>query len=189
MYFGVPKSMIVRLGWTTVSYGAVQFLRLLNNVVLARLLAPQIFGLMAIVNAIRTGVELLTDVGISQNIVSSRRGEDPVFYDTAWTLQVFRGLALAAACFLLAAPLSAFFGQRELTPVLRVASLFFIFNGFDSTARGLLQKRLDIARYSRFEVYVTIFAVAAQIAIAFITQTVWALVLGSVVTGAASLVV
>ena len=189
MFLGVPRSMVVRLGWTTLSYGAVQFLRLLNNVVLARLLAPQIFGLMAIVNAIRTGVELLTDVGISQNIVSSRRGEEPVFYNTAWTLQVFRGLALAAACFLLAAPLSAFFGQPELTPVLRVASLFFVFNGFDSTARGLLQKRLDIARYSRFEVYVTIFAVAAQIAIALITRTVWALVLGSVVTGAASLVV
>lgn len=189
MYLGVPKSMIVRLGWTSISYGAVQVLRLFNNVVLARLLAPQIFGLMAVVNAIRTGVELLTDVGISQNIVSSARGEDPIFYNTAWTLQVVRGLVLAAACFLLAEPLSVFFRQPELTPILRVASLFFVFNGFDSTARGLLQKRLDIGRYSRFEVYVTIFAVAAQIAIAFITRTVWALVLGSVVTGAASLVV
>jgi O-antigen/teichoic acid export membrane protein len=188
MFLGVPRSMVVRLGWTSISYGAVQFLRLLNNVVLARLLAPQIFGLMAVVNAIRTGVELLTDVGISQNIVSSERGEDPVFYNTAWTLQVFRGLALAAACFLLAEPVSVFFRQPELTAVLRVASLFFVFNGFDSTARGILQKRLDIARYSRFEVYVTIFAVAAQIAIAFITRTVWALVLGSIVTGAASLV-
>jgi O-antigen/teichoic acid export membrane protein len=188
MYLGVPKSMVVRLGWTALSYGAVQFLRLINNVVLARLLAPQIFGLMAIVNAIRTGVELLTDVGISQNIISNERGEDPAFYNTAWTLQVFRGLSLAVACFLLAQPIALFFGQPELTPVLRVAALFFVFNGFDSTARGLLGKRLEVARYSRFEVYVTICAVAAQVAIAFITRSVWALVLGSVVTGAVSLV-
>ena len=188
MYLGVPKSMVVRLGWTTLSYGAVQFLRLINNVVLARLLAPQIFGLMAIVNAIRTGVELLTDVGISQNIISNARGEDPAFYNTAWTLQVFRGLSLAVACFFLARPVSLFFGQPGLTPVLRVAALFFVFNGFDSTARGLLGKRLEVARYSRFEVYVTICAVIAQIAIAFLTRSVWALVLGSVVAGAVSLV-
>ena len=38
---------------------------LVNNVILARLLAPPIFGLMAVVNAIRTGVELLSDVGIT----------------------------------------------------------------------------------------------------------------------------
>src|SRR5207245_2219065 len=68
MFLGVPKSMVVRLGWVTFSYGTVLFLRLLNNVILARILAPPILGLMAIVNAIRTGVELLSDVGIMQNI-------------------------------------------------------------------------------------------------------------------------
>ena len=74
MFLGVPKSLVVRLGWTTLSYGCGQVLRLLNNVILARLLAPPIFGLMALVNAIRTGVELLSDVGIIQNIVSSQIG-------------------------------------------------------------------------------------------------------------------
>ena len=91
MFLGVPKSIVVRLGWMTVSYGAVQLLRLVNNVILARLLAPPIFGLMAVVNAIRVGVELLSDVGIMQNIISNPRGEDPRFYDTAWTLQAYQG--------------------------------------------------------------------------------------------------
>ena len=40
MVLGVPKSMLVRLGWMTLSFGAVQFLRLLNNVILTRLLEP-----------------------------------------------------------------------------------------------------------------------------------------------------
>ena len=109
MFLGVPKSIVVRLGWMTVSYGTVQLLRLLNNVILARILAPPIFGLMAVVNAIRTGVELLSDVGIMQNIISSPRGEDPLFYDTAWTLQALRGLVLAALCMLLAVPIARFF--------------------------------------------------------------------------------
>ena len=61
MFLGVPKSIVVRLGWMTMSYGTVLVLRLLNNVILTRILAPPIFGLMAVVNAIRTGVELLSD--------------------------------------------------------------------------------------------------------------------------------
>ena len=188
MFLGVPKSMIVRLGWMTMSYGTVQFLRLVNNVILARLLAPPIFGLMAVVNAIRTGVELLSDVGILQNIISSPRGEDPLFYDTAWTLQALRGLVLAAVCMLLAVPIARFFHYPQLAVILPVASLFFVFTGFDSTARALAQKQLLVARVAVFDVGITLIALVAQVTIAFITPTVWALVLGSVITGAATLI-
>src|SRR5439155_8653576 len=150
MFLGVPKSFVVRLGWTTASYGAGQFLRLLNNVILARMLAPPIFGLMAIVNSIRTGVELLSDIGITQNIISSPNGDDPLFYDTAWTLQVMRGFLLAGASIVLAVPIARFFNYPELAEILPVASLFFLFTGFNSTTRGLVQKQLQIARVSLF---------------------------------------
>ena len=52
----ISKTMVARIGWTSIVFGMVQVLRLLNNVVLARLLAPSLFGLMTIVNAIRVGV-------------------------------------------------------------------------------------------------------------------------------------
>jgi O-antigen/teichoic acid export membrane protein len=188
MFLGVPKSIVVRLGWMTVSYGTVQVLRLLNNVILARLLAPPVFGLMAVVNAIRTGVELLSDVGIMQNIISSPRGEDPLFYDTAWTLQALRGLVLAALCVLLAVPIARFFNYPQLAVILPVASLFFVFNGFDSTARALVQKQLQVARLSLFDIAIGVVSLAAHVTIALITPTVWALVLGSVITGAVTMV-
>jgi O-antigen/teichoic acid export membrane protein len=188
MFLGVPKSMVVRLGWMTLSYGTVQLLRLANNVILARILAPPIFGLMAVVNAIRTGVELLSDVGIMQNIISSPRGEDPLFYDTAWTLQALRGLVLAALCMLLAVPIAHFFRYPQLAVILPVASLFFIFTGFDSTARPLVQKQLKVARLSMFDIAIGAVSLVAHVTIALITPTVWALVLGSVITGAVTLV-
>src|ERR1700760_3062060 len=118
MFLGVPKSIVVRLGWTTFGYGAVQLIRLVNNVILARLLAPQILGLMAVVNAIRTGVELMSDVGILQNIVSNPEGDQQRFYDTAWTMQALRGMLLAALCLLLAVPLARFFNYPELAAIL-----------------------------------------------------------------------
>ena len=188
MLLGVPKSIIIRLGWMSASYGVAQLLRLLNNVILARLLAPPILGLMAIVNAVRTGVELLSDVGILQNIISSPRGHDPLFYDTDWTLQALRGLVLAIFCMILAVPISRFFQMPELAAILPVASLFFIFTGFDSTARPLIQKRLQVSRLSIFDIAIGVISLVAHVAIALITPTVWALVLGGVVTAAATLI-
>jgi O-antigen/teichoic acid export membrane protein len=188
MYLGIPRSLVVRLGWTSLGYGVVQFLRLLNNVILARLLAPQILGLMAIVNSIRTGVELLSDVGILQNIVSNPSGDQPKFYDTAWTMQALRGLLLAAVCLLLAVPLSRFFNYPELAAILPVASLFFIFTGFDSTARAVAQKQLKVARVSVFEIGTVFVALVAQVSLALITPTVWALILGGVISGAVTMI-
>lgn len=188
MYLGIPKSFVVRLGWTTLGYGVVQFLRLLNNVILARLLAPQILGLMAIVNALRTGVELLSDVGILQNIISNPKGDQPQFYNTAWTMQAIRGFLLAALCLVLAVPIARFFNYPELAIILPVASIFFIFTGFDSTGRGLAQKQLKVARFSLFEIGIVFVALVAQVVLALITPTVWALVVGGVVNGAVTLI-
>ena len=90
--------MVQRLGWTTGSYAVVQSFRLFSNVVLARLLAPELFGIMLIVNTLRTGVELLSDIGIGQNIVSNKNGEIADFYNTAWAIQILRGIVLAIVC-------------------------------------------------------------------------------------------
>lgn len=189
MFLGVPSSLAKRLGWTTIGYGSGQVLRLLNNVILARMLAPPIFGLMALVNAIRTGVELLSDVGIGQNIISNPAGDHPDFYDTAWTLQVIRGIAIAGLSIVLANPIAEFFHYPTLKQILPVASLFFIFTGFDSTTRGVAQKQLLIKRLTWFQIISAFITLIAHVASAMVTKTVWALVMGSVITGASTLVI
>lgn len=188
MVLGVPKSMVVRLGWVAVTFGAVQFVRLLNNVILTRLLDPSVFGIMALVVAIRVGMELVSDLGVTQNIVSNPRGHEPHFYDTAWTLHASRNLALAVLCFLLAGPFALFFGHPELAMILPVASLFFVLSGFESTTRGVLYKQLKVARLSLFEVALAVIGMIAQIGAALMFRDVWAVVLGMMITSAAMLI-
>ena len=67
-------------------------------------------------------------------------------------------------------------------------ALTFLFTGFQSASSALLQKQGSVARISAFEVGVAIISLAAHVALALITPTIWALVLGSVVTSAAALV-
>ena len=183
-----PRAFYVNLGWATFTYGAVQVLRLINNVVLSRLLTPPLFGMMLIVNTIRTGVELLSDVGISQNIIRHRRGDDPVFYDTAWTVQAIRGVLLGTACFFSAKLVAQLFDSPGLAQILPVVSLFFVFQGLDSVSRSLLQKGLAVDKLSKFELISAALSVAIHIILALISPTIWALILGSIFTGAVSLI-
>jgi O-antigen/teichoic acid export membrane protein len=182
------RTILLRLGWSTAGYGAVQVLKLLNNVVLARLLAPELFGIMVIVNTVRTGIELASDIGIGQNIVHNPRAETPAFYDTAWTLQVMRGLTLGLLSAALAWPIAWFYRNPELAGIFAVASLFFVFAGFESTSRFLAQKRLQLAAYSAFEVGYTAVAVAAHIILAIISPTIWALVFGGIISAGAVMI-
>lgn len=182
-----PKSLLINFGLTTAAYGAVQVIRLANNVILARLLLPQLFGLMLIVNTLRTGVELLSDVGLGQNVVRNPRGDTPAFYDTAWTLQVLRGLTLGAICFFSSGIAARFFGNPQLATILPVASLFFILTGFDSTGRALLYKRAQIGRLSAIEVILALAGLLIHAALALITPTIWALILGSLFVAVATL--
>jgi len=184
----IPRQMIERLSWTTGSFGVIQLMRLVNNVVLARLLSPPLFGLMLIVNSIRTGVELLSDVGINQNIISNKQGHTPEFYDTAWTIKVIRGVVLGAVCFASAGLFASFFGQPELATILPVIALTFLFTGFQSASGALLQKQKSVARISLFDMGIATIFLVAHVLLALITPTIWALVLGSVITSAVALI-
>ena len=184
----IPRPTIIRLGWATGSFGLIQVLRFANNVILARLLSPPLFGLMMIVNSIKTGVELISDVGIKQNIVSNQAGHTPDFYDTAWTLKVIRGVLLGAAFFLASNLFATFFEQPQLAVIMPVIAITFVFLGFQSTSSALLQKRKTIGPSTSAEVIVAAISLMVHVSLALITPTIWALVLGSVFTSVAALI-
>ena len=54
------------VGWTAGGYAVGQLFRLVTSITLAQLLAPEIFGIMVIVNSVRTGVDIMLDVGIGR---------------------------------------------------------------------------------------------------------------------------
>ena len=67
-------------------------IRLGSNLLLTRLLFPEAFGTMAIVQAVMIGLAMLTDAGIEPAVIKSRRGHESIFLNTAWTLQVMQGV-------------------------------------------------------------------------------------------------
>jgi O-antigen/teichoic acid export membrane protein len=167
--------------WTIGAYGFTQVLRLGTSVALTRLLAPEIFGIMLVVNSLRTGVDLISDLGVGQNIVHNSNADDPDFYNTAWTLQAIRGVILWIICAAATLPLSRSYESSILLTVTPVAALAFVFSGFTSVSRYLLQKRLQLVRLNCFEVMTVIASCAATILAVYLSPTIWALIVGSLV--------
>lgn len=164
--------------WTIGSYAASTALRVILSIVLARLLAPELFGLMLIVITLRTGIEQLSDLGIGQNIIYSKNANDPQFYNTAWTLQLIRSAFLAALFAAAAVPISRFYKSDVLVYVVPVMSLTIILTGLTSVSRPLAQKRLQVVRLNVYELIVVFIGFAGQIFFAKIDRTIWALVYG-----------
>ena len=88
----LSRAILLRgVTWTVATYSASQLFRFVSSVILTRLLAPELFGLIAIIHSVRIGIELLSDVGIGQNVVYNKESDKPDFYNTAWSLQLIRG--------------------------------------------------------------------------------------------------
>jgi O-antigen/teichoic acid export membrane protein len=174
--------------WTIGSFGSNQALRFISNIILARLLSPQLFGIMLIVNSFRTGIELLSDVGITQNIVYHKDANNPEFYNTAWTLQAIRSLFLWLVALIMASPLARFYDTPILLYVAPLTAFNIVLIGFSSIALPLAQKRLQLVRVNLFEMIVTGISMIAVTLFAYLSPTIWALIAGSLFASSMTMV-
>ena len=165
--------------WTVGAFGVGQVIRLATNIILTRLLAPELFGIMQIVYSLRTGVELFSDVGIVQNIIHNKNANEPDFYNTAWSLQLIRGVILWLAFCVAAIPVARFYHSSILALVIPIAALSFVIGGFSSTSHSLVLKRMNYSRMTTFDMIVAVLSSMAQIILAYFSPTIWALVFGS----------
>ena len=80
--------------WLGLGSGSEQGLRFLRNIILVRILAPEAFGLMAIVLAVNAAFESFTQIGIKDAIVQNPRGEDDTYLNIAWFMAFGRLILL-----------------------------------------------------------------------------------------------
>lgn len=163
---------------TGASFGVYNVVRLAGNLILTRLLFPEAFGLMAIVYVIVAAVRSLSDLGINAAIVQNENGSDPLFLNTAWSLQIIRGLLLTLLIWALAVPMADFYEQPQLVQLLPVIGLSALVEGFNSTRLAEAQRNLRLGRVTVLELANQIIGLGTTIVLAVLFKSVWALVFG-----------
>lgn len=185
---GLTARILRSASWVMVGYGGAQAIRLASNLILTRILFPEAFGLMTLVTVVTVGLMMFSDVGIGPSISQSKRGDDPDFLDTAWTIQVMRGAALWAVTLVLAVPLARLYDQPDLASYLPIAGIALVISGFLPTRIETAHRHLVFGRLTMLDLASQAIGVAAMIALALITRSVLALVLGSLFGVTAKLV-
>lgn len=165
---------------TAGSQAASQAMRLAANLILARLLFPEAFGLMALVSVVLVGLQMLSDTGIGPAIAQHPEGDAPAFLDTAFTLNLVRGVLLWLVAALLAAPLSQVWGQPDLSAILPVAALTLVIQGLSPTRIETANRHLLLGRVTALDLAAQAAGILAMVALALMLHSVWALVLGAV---------
>ncbi|OIQ30556.1 MAG: polysaccharide biosynthesis protein [Alphaproteobacteria bacterium MedPE-SWcel] len=174
--------------WIILGFGAAQILRLASNLLLTRILFPEAFGLMALVAVITIGLSLFSDMGISNAIAQSARGDDPDFLDTAWTVQILRGGLLWALTGALSLPTALFYDAPELAYCLPVAGIGLALQGLTPTKVETAYRHLLVGRVTAINIIAQGFGIISMVALAIWTQSVIALAVGSALQEGAKLI-
>jgi O-antigen/teichoic acid export membrane protein len=179
--------------WVAFGHLSSQLLRLFSNLALTRLLVPEMFGVMAVVTVIMGGLAMFSDVGLLQNIVQSKRGEEREYLNTAWTIQVIRGFVI----FLLALILSGIlyflgkggflnsdtvYGDSQLPLILPVVAVSVVISSFNSIHMLVLNRKLMISKLIKIELLSQVIGLIFMLIWAWYQRDIWALVFGGLIS-------
>lgn len=173
------------LTWTIIQTWGGQLLSLLVFVILARLVRPDDFGLIALAAVFVSLAQLVVDQGLGDALVQRREiGREHV--DTAFWVAILTGSAITVAGLLLAEPIALVLGEPDLAPVLRVLSITFVLSAFSSIPIALLTRQLAFRLLAIRTLLSIVGGGVVGIALAYADFGVWALVAQQVTAAALS---
>jgi lipopolysaccharide exporter len=164
------------VAWRMVTRG----LGLLSTLILAHLLAPADFGLVAVAISFATGIDSLSELGLQAALVR-RTENDASMYDTAFTMQAVRGLLTGIIVATGAWAAGAWFGDSRLMPLLLILAGTAAISGFDNIAVVQFQRDMRFDMEFRMLFVPRVLQFLAATAAAIILRTYWALIIGVVV--------
>ncbi len=179
-----PKELAGRtvrgMYWAYGSFVGLRLMTVLVTAVLARLLAPKDFGVVAIATTIMSFLEVAQNVGLSQALVVAEEDEVADQADTAFTLSVGVGLALTLLAAALGPALASFFHQPQLVAIMPVLGSTFLILNLSATHYSLAMRNIDFRSRTLAELANGFARGACGVLLALAGAGVWSLVLGYV---------
>ena len=176
----LTKQVFFGSGWM---FGA----RLLKNssglivmLILANLLIPEDFGLIATGTIAISLIRIFTEVGFKESIIKETDEITTSILNTAWTVEFIRGLLIFGIVYLSAPIIAGFFNEPDSIPVIQVLAFSPLIHGFTSIKIVFLQKELDFKKQFLYETIGILSQFLVTVPLAFYLQNVWALVIGAI---------
>jgi O-antigen/teichoic acid export membrane protein len=182
--------------WTLAGFAIGTIIRIGSNLVMTRLLAPEMFGILSIATTVIVGFGMFSDLGLKQSVVRSQHAREPTFLNTAWSIQIIRGFllwigALFASLFIFVGarigeiPAGSVYADPSLPYVLASLSFAAVIGGFDSTKLIEASRDLSIRNITRIEISSQVVGLIVMLVWISVHRSIWVLVAGSIASTAA----
>ena len=183
--------------WVMLIFGLSLLLRLGSNLIVTRLLEPQIFGVMAVVNVVIFGIAMFTDMGLWAFVVRHKTPEDQHLLNVVWTLHILRGWFMFLIILLLVLLLylgnqylpSYFHGvynDSHLPLLILIASTGAVMAGYKSLASPIMSLKFDLRKLELIELMSQFAGVVVMLIWVWLYPSIWGLLSAGLVSTAVS---
>lgn len=171
----LKKQAISGVIWTFAQQFSVQLINFIVQIILARLLMPKDFGLIAMLVVFISIGQRLMDGGMTSSLIRTKN-PDQLDYSTVFITNFIVSIGIYLIVFLAAPYISSFYNQEILKDILRVYALSFVMNSFVAVPIAKLTKEMNFKTQMRIQVPSTIIGALIGVFMAYKGYGVWSLV-------------
>jgi lipopolysaccharide exporter len=146
-----------------------------STFILARLLLPDDFGIVAMASVVVAFADVIFDLGINVAIIQ-RKNPSQAFYNTAWTLRILQVAAVAAVLMIIAPFAADYYKDARVTAVVQLMALSMMIASYENVGVITFQKELRFADDARFMLLVSF---STTIVLTLVLQNYWGMVIGA----------
>ena len=167
-------------GWAGAGFVLDKVIAAIQLMVVARLLTPADFGVMAASATIVLAFMTISELGLESALIAKAE-VDREDLAVAWTVAIARGVAMAACLWAAADVIGQAMQMPQLASLLRVHAWLLVLQGLQSPAMAMVLKNLDLRRRVTMDLVRRVIEAGAIITLALWLRNVWALLLGQMV--------
>lgn len=182
-YKSISTHMAKGAIWMVAMRWCLKAIGLVHTIIIARLLTPDDFGIVAMALIIFAFLEIMSNVNVDMILIRNKNAakED---YDSAWTIKVLTGLGVTAMLMILAPFLSTYFNDDRVVAVVQIVSLRAGILGFENIGVVDFRKNLDFSREFRYWVFRRITLFVFSLSLVFILRNYYAIAIALPVSAA-----
>ncbi|NQS97768.1 MAG: lipopolysaccharide biosynthesis protein [candidate division Zixibacteria bacterium] len=177
---GLKRAVIRGVAWITLASTTVRILAALSNLVLAKLLVPEVFGIIAIANVAIGGMELFSDFGVGRALIQYK-GDTRTAAHTALTLRLLQGAVLFIIAAAFAGKFSEYYRTPELQLIIPILGINFLIFAAGAIPKSILSKDLKFKQQVIPQTLPALLQVITAITLAYYLRNVWSIIAGMVV--------
>ncbi|MCK9606075.1 MAG: lipopolysaccharide biosynthesis protein [Methylomonas sp.] len=165
----------------------IKGISIVSTMILAHLLVPDDFGVMAMASSVYALIELMRSFGFD-TVLIQRQTADKDHYDTAWTLQIIFAILASASIIAVSDLAASYYNDYRLGLVLSTMALVTLFNGFNNIGVVEFRKKLTFGKEFTYQLLIKLSGFVITIPLAFYWRNYWALLMGTISSTMVSLI-